>query len=191
MCCGSGVSCDQTPGSKMCICQKSCRTCTITCGTNSHCSWTTCGNMCSCCGLESVCGQVRKPLFKMNRRVPPAVKAQHGGQRVVFVVLSLLLNIFVLNCALADSIIIHRCRFRTGSSWFVVTVLVMLFGHHRRHKLAGCTCVALDVVVFLPCCFVHFAQRSVCPLRGLSRCICSFVLGVSNRLTVYRRISVP
>ena len=58
MCCGSGVSCDQTPGSKMRICRKSCRTCTVTCGTNSHCSWTTCGNMCA-----SLC-------LKMNRKVP-------------------------------------------------------------------------------------------------------------------------
>ena len=39
--------------------------------------------------------------------------------------------------------------------------------------------------------FCHFAQRSVCLLRGLHRCrICSFVVGVSNRLTLYRRISV-
>ena len=26
--------------------------------------------MCSCYGLEAVCGQVRKPLFKIYRRVP-------------------------------------------------------------------------------------------------------------------------
>ena len=66
--------------------------------------------------------------------------------------LLLLLNIFVVNCALADSSIIHRCRFRTELSCFVVTVPMMLLGHHRRHKLACCTGVAFDVVVFLSFC---------------------------------------
>ena len=63
MCCGSAVSCDQTPGSKMRICPESFRTCA-----NSN--WTTCRNICSCCGLESVRGQVRMPSFGIRRRLP-------------------------------------------------------------------------------------------------------------------------
>ena len=112
----------------------------------------------------------------------------------------LLLSIFVFSCAPADSNIIRRCRFHVGSLWFVVTVPMMLFGHHRRHKLACCTCVAFDVVVVVvgvvvvvvSFCFVHFAQRSVCPLRGLLRCLMyAFVLLFpSNRFTLCRRNSV-
>ena len=89
---------------------------------------------CSCCGLESVRGQVRMPSFWMRRRFPIGSKSTARlTTRVMLVVL--LLNFFQLICAFADSIIIRRCRFRVGSSWFVVTVLVMLFGHHRRHKV--------------------------------------------------------
>ena len=168
------------------ICPESFRTCA-----NSN--WTTCRHMCSCCGLESVRGQVRMPSFGMRRRLPIGSRstARLDNKSCDCGVVLLLLNIFVLSCALADPIITRRCCFRTELSWFVVTVPMMLFGHHRRHKLACCTGVAFDVVVFLSFCFVHFAQRRVCPLRGLPRCrICSFVLGVSNRLTLYRRISV-
>ena len=146
--------------------------------------------MCSCCGIESVCGQVRKPLFKMNRRVPNDRESTARLDNESCVCGVAVIEHFRSELRIGRFNIIHRCRFRTGSSWFIVTVPVMLFGHHRRHKLACCTCVALDVVVFLSFCFVHFAQRSVCPLRGLSLRLCSFVLGVSNRLTVYRRISV-
>ena len=69
--------------------------------------------------------------------------------------------------------------FRTGSLWFVLTVLMMLFGHRRLTKLACCTCVPFDDVVVLSRCFNNFAQSSVCLFRGLLRCLtCAFVLGL-------------
>ena len=135
MCCGSGVSCDRTPGRKMCICRKSCRTCTVTCGTNSKCSWTMCGNMCSCCGLEPVRGHGRMPSFWMRRRLPIGSKNTARLDNESCVCGVAVIEHFVFSCAAADSIIIRRCRFRTGSSCFVVTVPMMLFGHHRCHKV--------------------------------------------------------
>ena len=111
-------------------------------------------------GLESVRGQVRMPSFWMRRRLPIGSKstARLGNKSCVCGVVVVVEH---LSCALADPIIIRRCRFRVGSLWFVVTVPMMLFGHHRRHKLACCTCVAFDVVVFLSFCFVHL-RREVC-----------------------------
>ena len=148
MCCGSGVSCDRTPGRKMCICRKSCRTWTESCGTRSNCGWPTCGNMCSCCGLEAVRGQVRKLLFKMNRRVPNGRESTARLDNESCVCGVAVIEHFVFSCAAADSIIIRRCRFRVGSLRFVLTVVMMLFGHHRRHKV-GMWCM----FIFQCCCF--------------------------------------
>ena len=84
-------------------------------------------------------------------RTSTVVKAQHGWTtRLVFVVW-LLLSILVLSCAPAESIFLRRCRFRFGSSRFVVRVPMMF------------TCVEFDVVVlFHPFCFIIFAQSRVC-----------------------------
>ena len=75
----------------------------------------------------------------------------------------LLLDIVV---SFADSARI-RCRFHVGSLSFILSVLMLLFGHHRRHKLACCTCFAF-------CCLFHwflfiFAQRKSCVLKGFRR----------------------
>ena len=135
MCCGSVVSCDPTPGSTCADAPRVFPRGRSHVGPRSNCSWPPrCRNICSCCGLESVRGQVRMPSFWMRRRLLIGSKSTaRMTTRVVLVVL--LLNFLFLSYAFANSTIFRRCRFRVGSLRFVLTVLMMLFGHHRFHKV--------------------------------------------------------
>ena len=142
------------------ICPQSFRTCA-----NSN--WTTCRNMCSCCGLESVRGQVHMPSFGTRRRLPigsnSTARLDNKSCACGVVVVVVVVERFRFELRIGRSNHCHRCHSRTELSWFVVTVPMMLLGHHRRHKLACCTGVAFDVVVFF-----HFAQRSVSVARFAS-----------------------
>ena len=55
---------------------------------------------------------------------------------------------------------------------------MILFGHHRRHKLACGACSFFNVVVLLSFCFIHFAQSrmSVARFTLLSYVCVYFVL---------------
>ena len=136
----------------MCICPKSFLTCTVARGTISNCSWPPrCCNICSCCGLESVRGQVHMYSFWMKRRLPDS-----SGSTA---------RLDSKSCVRGDDVVVERScpvvrRFRVGSLWFVFRLWCSV-GHFRRHKLACCTGVAFDVVVRFSLCFMFFS-RAVC-----------------------------
>ena len=95
----------------VCICPKSFLTCRMRCGTISNCSWPPrCCNICSCCGLESVRGQVHMYSFWMKRRLPNS-----SGSTA---------RLDSKSCACGDDVVVKRScpvvrRFRVGSLWFV------------------------------------------------------------------------
>ena len=63
---------------------------------------------------------------------PTDVEIEHGSTpSVVFVVL-----LYVIIVSRADSTRIHGCVCHFGSLSFILSVLILLFGHHRRLKLA-------------------------------------------------------
>ena len=136
------------------------------------------------------------PVLGLRRRLPigsnSTARLDNKSCACGVVVVVVVVERFRFELRIGRSNHCHRCHSRTELSWFVVTVPMMLLGHHRRHKLACCTGVAFDVVVLLSFCFMFFS-RVVCVCCE----VCLVVLYmfvcfgfVSNRLTLYRRISV-
>ena len=73
---GSGVSCGLTLRSKCADAPRVFLRGRSHVGPRSNCSWSPkCRNICSCCGFESVRGQVRMPSFWMRRRLPIGSKS--------------------------------------------------------------------------------------------------------------------
>ena len=86
---------------------------------------------------------------------------------------------FVFSCAAADSTIIRRCRFRTGSSWFVVTVSMMLFFlHFASFILRREVCVRCEVCFVVLCVRLFWEQIDVLFCSMKFRCVIAGAFGV-------------
>ena len=86
---------------------------------------------------------------------------------------------FVFSCAAADSTIIRRCRFRTGSSWFVVTVSMMLFFlHFASFILRREVCVRCEVCFVVLCVRLFWEQIDVLFCSMKFRCVIADAFGV-------------
>ena len=162
---------------------------TESCGTRSNCGWPTCRNLCSCCGLESVRGQVRMPSFWMRRRLPIGSKStarldNKGCVCGVVVVEHFRFELRICrfnhypSMSFSHWVVVVRFDSSDEVVWSPSAPQVGIF--YRR--CIRCCC-------FLSFCFVHFEQSCVCVVvvehvrvrlfRGLLRCfLCAFVLGL-------------
>ena len=137
--CGRCVSCDRTPGSQCAFVQE---------------LWYVNGEI-----LDEFHLQMDDvAVFGWARGCPIAVEIQHySTSRVVFVVL--LLDSFVYVSIQQESVNVVFTLRRSGS---FCQFLIMLFGHHQRHKLACSTCFAFGVVRFIDSCSFSRAVSRVC-----------------------------
>ena len=105
--------------------------------------------MCSCCGLEAVrWASAQAFVQNESKGAHTAVKAQQGWTTKAVFVVWLLLNISCSVVQLPIQSLSVDVVFALGRYGSVLTVVMMLFGHHRRHKV-GMWCM----FIFQCCCF--------------------------------------